>query len=74
MGMRPDDRMGDPRVAVDLRLQRRKGALAAGEVEYRTATVESCRNGSGKASQAAAALANSVSPRLRPNRSGISSA
>jgi hypothetical protein len=40
IGMRPDDRMGDRRVAVDFRLLGRKRALAAGEIEHRTPTLD----------------------------------
>jgi hypothetical protein len=74
MGMRRDDWMGDRRVAVDLRLLGRKRALAAGEVEHRTPTLDPPPQRLGQGIQAAAALANSVSPKLRPNRSGISRA
>jgi hypothetical protein len=46
-GMRPDDRMAHRRVAVDLLLGRRKGALAADEVEDRAA-IDPPFSGSGK--------------------------
>src|SRR5438128_437370 len=40
VGMGPDDRMGDRRIAIDFRLSGWKGPLAPGEVKHRTSPAE----------------------------------
>ena len=73
-GMSPDDRMGDRRIAIYFRLSGRNGPLAPSKVKHRAAPVEVPPHALGKASHAAAVPANSVSPRPKPNSSGISNA
>src|SRR3989454_7998935 len=72
--MGPHDGMANRWVTVDFRLRRRQGPLASAKSNTARRPSRLRFIASGKASQAAAALANSVSPSGSPCNSGISMA